>query len=821
MKRLSIVFISVIIAFTCGFAETRILPIGDYSLPYNIEGKKSVLIQKGDDPSFASTNLDDTDWQIISLPNNWLKTVYTNYSGIVWYRIHFRFPSELPPKAIAVNLGIISDKDITYFNGELIGKKGDFNNPLDHAYTLTRIYEIPTTLIRPGADNVIAIRVTNHFPKEGGPWKGDFEIDYLDKLKSNFYLRDMLKILFLAIYLVISGYYFLFFFKRTQDKEYLFFALFTLFYAIMHFMRLDLRMELFSNFLILKKIEYIAYFVMMPLFMEFIIQNFKEKRKWFHYVLYGIAVIGVIVVLITKQPVIWDFINTKIVQFSWLIVVASVLYILFKKFKRNTDARLMVYASIVIVFTAVLDILIIRGIINTAFLQRIGMFTNYSVVFFIVSIALILANRFVKLRNQVEDLNKNLEQKVKERTKEVFDLIEQQHGDYFLTSLLINPLMTNSVNSNTIGIEFYLEQKKKFKFRHWEADLGGDMCMAHTMMLQGKKYTVFCNSDAMGKSMQGAGGALVIGVVFNSIVERTQTLRKEQERTPIEWLQECYNQLEKIFETFDGSMLVSGIIGIIDDESGEMSYFNAEHPSLVLYRDGRAMFARDEENMARKIGTVGFAGVDIEVVQLQAGDIIISGSDGRDDILLGTNKQTGQRIINEDETLFLKIVEKNEAKIDEIVKSLVDSGELTDDLSLIRITFKDGSIPKQKKLDFSIDAITDDGRISIDYHKSIDKQEQNTNKFEKMNDDKKEASLFYKDGNYNGTIIILERLKGEYNRASDKFQVLYLLGHSYIKVGKFLLALSVWKDALKLDPVNDKLKENIEKLEVFIAKLNK
>ena len=51
----------------------------------------------------------------------------------------------------------------------------------------------------------------------------------------------------------------------------------------------------------------------------------------------------------------------------------------------------------------------------------------------------------------------------------------------------------------------------------------------------------------------------------------------------------------------------------------------------------------------------------IKTFQLLPGDVLIAGSDGRDDISLGYDS-FGNRIINENENLFLEIVEKGDAQ---------------------------------------------------------------------------------------------------------------------------------------------------------------
>ena len=132
-------------------------------------------------------------------------------------------------------------------------------------------------------------------------------------------------------------------------------------------------------------------------------------------------------------------------------------------------------------------------------------------------------------------------------------------------------------------------------------------------------------------------------------------------------------ELHNIFESFDGSMLISLLMALIDDETGLVYYMNAEHPQGVLYRDGKASFF-DVSPMYRKLGTtITAGGIEIMTFQMQPGDKLYFGSDGRDDLLLGHNED-GHRIINEDEDLFL-IPRRGRRDIDrhEILKTKVKS----------------------------------------------------------------------------------------------------------------------------------------------------
>ncbi|EMO03792.1 stage II sporulation protein E domain protein, partial [Leptospira interrogans serovar Icterohaemorrhagiae str. Verdun HP] len=180
----------------------------------------------------------------------------------------------------------------------------------------------------------------------------------------------------------------------------------------------------------------------------------------------------------------------------------------------------------------------------------------------------------------------------------------QQDGDYFLTSLILDPLNRNQVENDFIVLEGFSKQKKRFQFKQWKKEIGGDIIIADEICLKNRKCLVFVNGDAMGKSIQGASGALVLGVVFRSFISRTKTVSSYHSKPPELWLKECFLELQNIFESFDGSMLVSVVLGLVDLESGVLFFLNAEHPPTVLYRNGVATFIENKLEL-RKIGITG------------------------------------------------------------------------------------------------------------------------------------------------------------------------------------------------------------------------
>lgn len=131
---------------------------------------------------------------------------------------------------------------------------------------------------------------------------------------------------------------------------------------------------------------------------------------------------------------------------------------------------------------------------------------------------------------------------------------EQQDGDYFLTSLIVQPLFRNPDSNDSIQTEYFAKQKKTFSFQKKSRDLGGDINIIGKLNFRGNDYTLVVNADAMGKSMQGAGGAIVMGTVVNSILTRNKGIRIPMH--PKEWLIKMFRELQDVFVEFDGSMLI-------------------------------------------------------------------------------------------------------------------------------------------------------------------------------------------------------------------------------------------------------------------------
>ncbi len=638
---------------------------------------------------YLETGENKLEWITHKIPSQFNKAKHDKPDiHKIWIAKSLLFPATVKTNSISIRLGVISDRDRTYFNGVMIGATGEFGKPYPSAYDKVRIYEIPDNLIRKGAENLLLIEVEEYFYGTIGIDQDKTEIGPSRAVEKSFINTEYVKLVLLMIYFVVGVYYLFLFARRRKEKENLIFGVFTIMLVLYQIMRNQLRNEFDFDFVLMKKCEYMMIVTVVPVFTHFIRHFFKFQWNLVEKIADGTLGLIFLYELVVTDIRQYNFINANIVQPIWIVYMVLIFYFLIVRMKEKNMDAVFIFSGVVVIFCAlVVDTLSTRGII--IFPKIMG----YAFFFFISSLAIILANRSVRLHEEVEELNATLEKKVAMRTEELSLSLENvkklkmsQDGDYFLTSLLIKPLGKNRAEKNQVLIDFIVKQKKTFEFKNKVSDLGGDLCRAESLVLRDRNMTVFFNADAMGKSMQGAGGALVMGSVFDSILERTRLSRTVQDEYPEKWLKNSFIELHKVFESFQGSMLVSIVMGLIDNRTGLMYFINAEHPVSIIYRDGKASFI-DEDFIFRKLGTeIAQSYIYVKTFQMKDGDIVINGSDGRDDIILPDEK-TGEKSLNYDHTLFLGTVEESNGDINSMVDILYKKGEITDDLSLMSIKF--------------------------------------------------------------------------------------------------------------------------------------
>lgn len=445
-----------------------------------------------------------------------------------------------------------------------------------------------------------------------------------------------------------------------------------------------------------------------------------------------------------------------------------------------------------------------------------------------------MADQIATKIREIEDHRDNLEVKVQERTSElrtalteVSKLKEQQDADYYLTTFLFKPLCINRNSSEYITTEFFLKQKKEFSFRDKKGEIGGDICITANLLFREadgavNRYLFATNADAMGKSIQGAGGAIVYGTAINTIIASSTANNRVLETSPREWLMRMYRELHNIFLSFDGSMLVSGVFMLLNEHTGNAFYINAEHPWTILFRDNKSEFI-EQDLMLRKLGAdIPGHTLTVKEFSFKVGDVLFLASDGRDDIVLKEAEDGQNRIINEDEKAILDIILQGSGSLQKTVETLQGTGGFSDDLSMIRIEvlgFNPQPIERQK--------IVESARASVKERLSNIKLLIQKKDYSSAATALQETSSELNIENVPQYYILLSRIQlndGQLHLARESLEKALRLGHeaapTYKSLGNIFYklkmkkeAVEAWEKAMLLNPEDKPLRNLLDEVQ--------
>lgn len=347
-------------------------------------------------------------YRTVTAPGNLAPQLGISGLSSAHYRSRFSL-EKLPTEPYAIRLGEINDRDAVYLNGQLIGRTGEFGRSEPQAYDKVRIYAVPHGLLKMG-ENEIVIEVEGILEKESGLYRDRIEIGPAARIYRAFYLENLWGSLALVCYLTFGFYFLLFFIRRRHDRENFYFAIFAITLVVYSGLHTQLKYEYGLPLFFWKKVQYLSLFLLVPSFYYFIRNYYKlPQASWvkvWDYTCYATnaAMLGIgAAVLVSGDVKLWDFLQNNVVTYLWLIYIIGMAIILIRGVaQKNRDAIIMLVSFVVLLAAMFLDILSGRAVINLPPLL------TYVFIIFILSMALVLANRFVRLHDETEELNESL-----------------------------------------------------------------------------------------------------------------------------------------------------------------------------------------------------------------------------------------------------------------------------------------------------------------------------------------------------------------------------------------------------------------------------
>ena len=113
---------------------------------------------------WADLIVDESGWKPLNIPGYIEAQGLAGFDGVIWLRKTIDIPADWENKVLSLNLGMIDDNDVAYYNGLQIGHS--------EGYNVERKYSIPAKLVKAGKA-VITVRLFD-FGGNGGIY-GDAE----------------------------------------------------------------------------------------------------------------------------------------------------------------------------------------------------------------------------------------------------------------------------------------------------------------------------------------------------------------------------------------------------------------------------------------------------------------------------------------------------------------------------------------------------------------------------------------------------------------------------------------------------------------------
>lgn len=374
------IFLCILLITAPLLAETTpSIQIKNWSTATGFSGNNSVLIHKGDSECFSEINFDDSDWQQTRLPSGW-STLYGDYDGICWYRIHFRIPDTLPEESIGIRLGRIKDIDQTFFNGHLIGETGTFPPDSESAYSIKRLYRIHPHMLKPGEDNVLAIRVKGLFRNGNGPYAGEFKIGPFAELHKDIRRPDILMIIAVTAYILMSIHLMIMHLATRTHKEYIWFALFSFSASIYFLFTTQVIYEYNSYFQLAKRVELVTLALSIILFKEYLRSLFSKERGIVHYAFQLVAVIPLSIFIISDSYILWNTLLRYMLHPLIVLLIFLFPSYIFRNKERWHELRYVAISFILMSIAVINDILWVQNI------SAPPMFSGYAFILLLASL---------------------------------------------------------------------------------------------------------------------------------------------------------------------------------------------------------------------------------------------------------------------------------------------------------------------------------------------------------------------------------------------------------------------------------------------------
>ncbi len=401
---------------------------GDTETRTSLEGPWKILI--GDDSGYSLPDHNDSSWDETALPGSVTGYVRKKTGGIrgtLWLRKEVFIDKKHAGMPLGLILGRISNADETFFNGVKVGGTGSFPPGEFSMWNHPRHYPVPASIVRFGEPNTIAIRVS-YFLYAGilgdialaphGQWRAD-EIGRRFSLITHSYLILSMALLLLVIFLT-------FYIARPDEQEYLFYCL-QIFFGFFIVFDLCTYWNIYPSTYFRLQTVGISWVALNVAHLIFLHRIYRLERPRVEIALWAYLAVWILLVFLfaRRDPVTYGIILILLCTVLGFYHISCHIYALVRG---RPYARIFSVFGLTVILCSMHDSFVYLGMFYGKILTLFGytfdrMIFHYGAFALFLGTALVLVYRFLTLREELDDLNRNLEKYIIE------DAVLRPRGD--------------------------------------------------------------------------------------------------------------------------------------------------------------------------------------------------------------------------------------------------------------------------------------------------------------------------------------------------------------------------------------------------------
>jgi len=621
--------------------------------------------------------------------------------GTFWIKFSFNKPSPIIDENYAVFLNVINPVDVTYLNGMKIGSSGiaPFNGKnYINGWNKLRLYSFHSKIITEKNEILIKLYVHHESSMEKYILMGPKDSLLPGTQLRKFFRRD-LNIIFCFLMLYVAFYHLMIYIKRKKDVFHLWYSITCFLFAFsqINFFILDLPVfaERWLSYVVFQKIVFVSMCLIPIFYIQFINSFLKIKEKTIFLNIFRFILIAESVILIFAHED--SFLQFRLIMaLITTVPIAMYIFILPVKemFKRNRYGKLIFLGQLPFFLCILADYIF-------HFLYPIDSFvylSSYGIPTLILTMGFILGNEYIEDRNNLEELNIILDDKVEERTvllkaarDEIADAKEEV--DAMNESLMIiNDELT--VAQSSMSRDLIMAKNVQNKFFLEEAPVSDlwDAAYINRPMTEvtGDLYDFYLKDGVLnGVSVFDVSGHGVASALVGMIV-KTIAFRKftEDIGQPLGQLMENINE-ELIKEIGLVDNYATGIIVRFTERGFE--FVNAAHTDIIILHENNTVdHVGDYEKRGYFIGQPLLVDkYNTESYECAKGDIILLYTD----CLIETRNLLGEEfgvegLIDSLKNNSSKDVTQLVKKIETDIVEFAQTDFLKDDLTIVAIRRK-------------------------------------------------------------------------------------------------------------------------------------